>query len=261
MISSHDLWLTNARFSNDEKEITHGYDIACDVIKEVIKAAPPSEKKRLSALLELIDPKTPDDVYICCFCTAGDRLGQWRGYGADGTGVSIAFNPSKFSWATGGDMRLGVMRFWKVYYERDEQEKMIRDIIMFGRERLDPRVQGWAQKVADIVKFFIPTFKHRDFGEEEEWRLIFTPGKQDHLPETARVPLSFRVARQMLVPYYSLRMLIDKTTLATHRWISRFFPLTKSCWARVHERPTTRTARECSSMPTATRSIRCLRRG
>ena len=34
ILSNHDLWLTNSRFSNDEHEITHGYNVAFSVIKE-----------------------------------------------------------------------------------------------------------------------------------------------------------------------------------------------------------------------------------
>jgi hypothetical protein len=59
-----------------------------------------------------------------------------------------------------------------------------------------------ARKAADAVRFFIPTFKNADFKEEDEWRLIFTPA-----PGIAVRP-QFRVSRNMLVPYYSLRNLI-----------------------------------------------------
>jgi Protein of unknown function (DUF2971) len=164
-------------------------------------------------VLEQLDPEKPEDVYICCFCENGNLLSQWRGYGADGSGVSIAFKPDDFSAATGGDMSLGVMRFWKVYYEKSEQTEMVRNVLEFsGKFLLSDSPDDRARKVADIIKFFIPTFKHEDFWEETEWRLIFTPGppeQQVRLPEDQRATVEFRVARQMLVPYYSFRKLLN----------------------------------------------------
>ena len=51
------------------------------------------------------------------------------------------------------------------------------------------------------IEFFIPTFKNADFTEEDECRLIFSP------PPNCPVKPSFRIARGMLVPYYSLKAL------------------------------------------------------
>jgi hypothetical protein len=65
-------------------------------------------------------------------------------------------------------------------------------------------VEQLAQKAADAIEFFIPTFKNPHFFEENEWRLIYTPR-----PDAAGlVPVPkphFRVSRNMLVPYYSLQ--------------------------------------------------------
>jgi len=63
-----------------------------------------------------------------------------------------------------------------------------------------------AQNAADAIAFFIPTFKNRDFEEENEWRLIFTP------QPNAAVQPQFRTARNMLAPYYTLQKLGWSTT-------------------------------------------------
>jgi hypothetical protein len=62
----------------------------------------------------------------------------------------------------------------------------------------------WARWTWEAIQFFIPTFKHEHFLEEEEWRLIFTPAF------TTPVPPLFRVARGMLIPFYSLKQLATK---------------------------------------------------
>jgi hypothetical protein len=56
-----------------------------------------------------------------------------------------------------------------------------------------------AQRAADAIQFFIPTFKNAGFKEEKEWRLICTPN-----PQCPIVP-RFRVRGDLLVPYYRLR--------------------------------------------------------
>jgi hypothetical protein len=201
IVASDDLWLTNCRFSNDDSEMAHGYSIARAAVDDQLSSCASSvDREYLGLLKAQLNPATPDDVYICCFCEENNRLSQWRGYGANGAGVGIEINGKEFAAITGGDMPLGLMRLWKVYYEEHEQRELVAEAIAFGREVNDPREQ--ARRAAHAIKFFIPTFKDVDFHEEGEWRLIFTPGANCHVrPE-------FRVARQMLVPYYSVRALL-----------------------------------------------------
>jgi hypothetical protein len=200
IVRSHDLWLTNCRFSNDDREMAHGYGVAKAVIKDQLLTASPAHRYYLEQLDAQLDPNSPDDVYICCFCAENNRLSQWRGYGANGVGVSIEIEAGEFSWATGPDMPLGIMRVWKVYYDRDEQKTLVEEAIDFGWVNGDPTES--ARRAAHAIKFFIPTFKDKDFHEEGEWRLIFTPGLR------CSVPPQFRVARQMLVPFFSFRDLL-----------------------------------------------------
>jgi hypothetical protein len=92
------------------------------------------------------------------------------------------------------------MRLWKVFYDQELQRKIIRDSVNYsywpgGTE--DDRLRY----VADALQFFMPTFKNRDFREEEERRLIFTP-HADASPKP-----KFRARRGLLVPYLSLREL------------------------------------------------------
>ncbi len=62
-----------------------------------------------------------------------------------------------------------------------------------------------AQRPADAIQFFIPTFKNPDFEEEAEWRLDFTPNP------LCLIKRRFRVRDPMLVPYYRLRDLAQSS--------------------------------------------------
>jgi hypothetical protein len=92
------------------------------------------------------------------------------------------------------------MRLWKVFYDREQQRKIIRDSIDYPYwpvSNEDERIRF----VVDALQFFMPTFKNGDFREEQERRLIFTPCP------TALPKPRFRTRRGLLVPYFSLQEL------------------------------------------------------
>ena len=191
ILENHDLWLTHSRYSNDDEEITHGYRIVREVIEEERQANPPADRLTfLDGLYELVKEPSAEGVYICCFCLDDNLLSQWRGYGANGTGVSVKFDPSGFAAVTGPDSPTdGLMRLWKVFYETEKQKSLVRAAIefAFGDQTQSPEER--ATQAADAIQFFIPTFKNDGFSEEKECRLTFTPA-----PEFER-PCEFRVAR------------------------------------------------------------------
>lgn len=211
ILQSDDLWLTHSRYLNDDEEITHGYRIVKTVIEEEQerKGATKARRTFLEGLFELVKEPSEQGVYICSFCLDDNLLSQWRGYGANGMGVSLKFEPSGFSYITGGDSpRNGLMRLWKVFYPEDTQKNIIRQAINFGFSQSGGTQQEKANKAAYAIQFFIPTFKNAGFSEEKECRLIFTPS-----PDFAGHP-RFRVARGMLIPYFSLKELTSVTPTA-----------------------------------------------
>lgn len=203
ILENEDLWLTHSRYSNDDEELTHGYNVVQKVVKQALEgAADPKRNAYLSELADLISTPPPEGVYICCFCEQSNLLSQWRSYGANGSGVSIEFDPKGFAGSLGATRSDGLLRFWKVFYEPETQERIIRSAIDFTLvQNPTESPDVLAKRAADAIHFFVPTFKNRDFNEEVEWRLIFTPAP------ACRAPRRFRIARNMLVPYYSLNEL------------------------------------------------------
>lgn len=203
IVSKNDLWLTHVRFCNDDEELTHGQKVVAQTFEaEKNKAIPPEQRAYLEQVEELVKKPVPDGVYICCFCAKDNLLSQWRGYAANGAGVSIELDHHQFEYLTGPDCPHGLLRLWKVFYKEEQQRQIVTKALEFAWTMqkhlpLEKRVQN----AADAIQFFIPTFKNRDFEEENEWRLIFTPRPN------AAVPPEFRSARNMLVPYYTLQKL------------------------------------------------------
>lgn len=196
IVQKHDLWLTNARFSNDAQELEFGRKAVLRVLERLIEQDH-ARSAYLSAVRKAFVDAGDEDAYICCFCEEDNRLSQWRGYGANGAGVAIQMEITGFSMIAGADCPLGVMRLWKVFYDPDDQERRVGEVVDYwhGQGEHDHSIRA----AADCLRFFVPTFKHPDFREEGEWRLIFTPS-----PGWGVEP-EFRVSRGMLVPYYSLQ--------------------------------------------------------
>ncbi len=68
IVGSQDLWLTHARFSNDDEEMTHGYGVVRSVIEQRLAGNPaPGEKALLEELQRLLADPEAEAVYICCF--------------------------------------------------------------------------------------------------------------------------------------------------------------------------------------------------
>jgi hypothetical protein len=201
----HDVWLTDARYLNDDQEMLHGAGVVEKVIRQVREEAA-GDAPRLDYLDKVqseLATTSEEGVYIACFCFKDDLLSQWRGYGANGTGVSIELDPRQFEWVTGADSpHRGLMRFWKVFYNPDTQRSIIRTSIDYGfSQQPPPPIEERALRAAAAIRFFIPTFKNQGFEEEKECRLIYTP------PPGLGVRPEHRVTRGMLIPYYSLNKL------------------------------------------------------
>ena len=202
IIRGGDLWLTNSRYSNDDEELDHGHRLV-DAVLDELESEAAGDTVRLDWLRRLGDrlrAARGDQVYICCFCEKDNLLSQWRGYAENGGGVSLEFDPVGFTAVAGPDSLHGLMRLWKVFYDRDQQRKIIRDCVDYPYwPSADEEAR--IRFVVDAIQFFMPTFKNGDFREEQERRLIFTP-----YPAALPQP-RFRTRRGLLVPYYSLREL------------------------------------------------------
>jgi hypothetical protein len=212
IVESQDLWLTHAQYSNDEREITLGLDVARQAIVGLRRKKWTRRKQAyLAELHTLLSGAQTADAYICCFCDSDDRLSQWRAYGGDGNGVTLEINPMEFAPYT-GFRPTGVLSLWKVKYARAKQLDVMREAAEWTFAQFGSKPPQEAALIARrIIDFFVPTFKDDGFVEEQEWRLIFAP-----IPGT--VQPRFRVARNMISRYYSLKELVASQSAAAHAW-------------------------------------------
>lgn len=203
IVTSRDLWLTNSRFSNDFEEGEHGRKIIREAIKERLAREHPGqvEMKFLKRIRDRVLRGKDRGAYICCFCLEDDLLGQWRSYGANGTGVSIGLDTRKFQWISGPDFPsdIGLIYLWRVFYPEEKQKKIVNRSIDMAFEDRSADDDDRIKLAVEAIRFFAPTFKNPDFQDEREARLIFRPVLR------CKVSPRFRVGRGMLVPYYTIQ--------------------------------------------------------
>jgi DUF2971 family protein len=216
IVGSQDLWLTNSRFSNDSEEIEHGRIVVRNATARRLEAKQQNGEERtfLEQVGQQLEQTVDSGAYVCCFCFKDDLLSQWRSYGANGTGVSLALATGAFQYIAGPDMPLedfGLVYLWRVFYNVQKQEQIVDDCLRYAWEYGQGSLDDKAGLATAAIRFFVPTFKNGAFAEEQEARLVFVPAP------ACQVPLRFRVARGMLVPYYSLREIVSKAGQAHWR--------------------------------------------
>jgi len=213
IVAEHDLWLTHALYCNDEAEVKLGINVARDQIHALLNQSQgiAPKKEYLEALNELLKEPPQEGVYICCFCEKGDELTQWRAYGANGNGVSVQIDPNAFVEYT-GQQSFGFLAIWNVVYSPDRQQQIMRTALEQTYDRFSSLPPDQiVRKAKDVIDFFVPTFKHHGFSREDEWRMIFVP--------SPTVKPRYRAARDMLIPYFSLKDLVFSLgTISKETW-------------------------------------------
>lgn len=105
------------------------------------------------------------------------RLSMWRGYGANGNGVAIVFDPRKLSYGVNIPLILDRVE----YRSRDEQRtwmseklsKLIAVIETLSLTGTDFEYTG--RMLFHCLKIAALFCKHKGFEEEREWRIVYLP--------------------------------------------------------------------------------------
>lgn len=231
IMKNKELWATNTRFLNDETECLEGLRLAQEITRKYSQACTDKEISFLyifdKVAQDRIDKRSRQNVYSISFCEDGDLLSQWRGYGKKG-GISIGFDLTNYEIEHQGKKALGIYNFmdrfhyetvsaerketddfspadgefWvklrKVIYDKDEQRKILDDLIDIGIEavRRGTLVGNEENLVNDIMyslDYLLPTFKNKGFEEEKEIRYVWR--------DDGSRKIYFRERNGLIIPY------------------------------------------------------------
>ena len=218
------LWSTNARFLNDEMELSWSSEVFGKALDEY-----PCENAEEREMLDRMKEATTllnSGLQIFCFSFSEKRddLNQWRGYAGTASPYCIGFEAEQLSWQMASSELLSVI------YDREEQDAIAKSIIdlvvCFYRENLyrQDDVPAYYHMGHCIHQFRIITsyaslrFKSPHWQGEREWRLVTVFGYRDQLEDR----IKFRAGRFGVIPYIELftentagikRLAIDSITV------------------------------------------------
>jgi Protein of unknown function (DUF2971) len=89
------LWLSDVFTLNDASEMLYAREIVDEVLRS--QSSPPWVPKSMINESEFLYRTSSWRLCVSCFCSEGDLLSQWRGYGAQGGGFAIGFDVSRLS--------------------------------------------------------------------------------------------------------------------------------------------------------------------
>jgi hypothetical protein len=202
ILAKKELWAGNITHLNDARELEHGVEIVSATIKkEITKATERMVKellKQTQKTLVEMRKEWAQNFYAVSFCSHGDLLSQWRGYGLMGGGYCLGVTPDLLRpEGADGDDAIALRRI--CYLERD-QRRVVTNVLTCAYGYLPRLSLGWKQKIKDMATelamelfIYFSAFKDQSFEEEKEWRLVYL------LPNNAQV--KFRAANNALKPY------------------------------------------------------------
>ena len=226
IIESKSLWFTNILFLNDAAECGYTFQLMQDELEEkrMIHNHPifnfMKDHSDFQHFLSIV--KYIASYYVFSFSQKPDDLSQWRAYGDDGGGYCIEFDYDEI-------LRIAKNNEWPMMPCLYEDEKQREEIIKFIDEQehdylnnpiscklIETEYLGTKKTdltddedkiltdikldfLGSILKFALK-FKHPQFSEEEEFRILIVEGKSNGRP------LKCREGRSTLIPYLDINI-------------------------------------------------------
>lgn len=208
ILDSGVLWATHYRYLNDSSELRYVFDLSAQVASERLRSR--SEGSLAQAFLEYASTESPPygetAYYLCCFSESDNLLSQWRAYSGR-QGFSLAFpgdittNPGLMGVPARQGQTAGITLL-RVEYRAERHLEYVTTLIQELVELCDGKhLRSYPDSslaISHISQFYWGQlerasyrFKHPDFVDEREWRLVSWSRHDEH----------FRAGAVTLTPY------------------------------------------------------------
>jgi len=193
ILTEGSLWATKIHYMNDASELVLPFQIASSILKDLVKQED-AETKREEILDILDDINLSGEVNICVvsFCTYGDLLSQWRGYGFPSSAYSIGFDTRRIlENIESQPFQLLHCR----YYDKEEYHKKINEFIVEFLKISKEERRGFIGSFIEMAA----TMKLNCFEEEDEWRIV-----SSEPISSSENGYNFRIRKSVIIPYFAL---------------------------------------------------------
>jgi len=179
------LHATHHGLVNDDGEISFGYDIAREVLSDLVGLAPEVREAAEAEISKLSE----EDSFIACLSRKRNALSQWRAYGDNGAGYCIGFGMGSTQRLDryGDDEDFWSTHVFECTYGRDAVAALLKQRF----ERCINREER-AEDLASVAWHYAHLAKHEHFYEECEWRFVIGAPKQS---------VQYKVGARGLTPY------------------------------------------------------------
>ena len=195
ILKNKEIWMSHPFHMNDIQELNFGMGLGVRMFRDYCYCSElPSYVSdeifsSFQGFIRHLNENTIIDTYVVCFMahSVDDKDGSlpmWRGYGDEGHGATIVFDPAPFQ-----QDPIPNLRTVKVIYESEAgREKILSDMLSHWQKTTIENFAGVARVNVDssdlflasfyallIIKMFALMTKHPGFRYEDEWRVVYIP--------------------------------------------------------------------------------------
>lgn len=228
---TYTMWASHLSFLNDREEFENGEKLIFEVLNNFISNSLLVEqiennnlfKQIVGDFLDAAQGADKDicingevifdrNIYILCFCLEKNSLNQWKYYGKE-SGVALEFDLRKCEYS-GVDCNYKDVSVFPKVYRVIYDDRMKRIILHEYVEKIynaflggsEDRQRNLLHSLANMYEL-CPLFKHKDFHDEKECRLIFRPlYSYSENQNDVRNLVKYRKRAGILLPYMEIKM-------------------------------------------------------
>jgi len=215
IVTTAELWATDALYLNDASEFTYIFELIGEELQQIKESwhlHPPGAAEVVGMIefarelaLDALRDKT--SFFVACFCEEKDLLSQWRGYARGTGGFAIGFKRIEKE-RLAPDYPSASWKFERVGYDplmqRAEIRKQLKKAMKHNKptgESFDDLMDAWhsfKDGYFGAIGSKALLYKHPGFAEEKEWRITIRRSRDELI--SAGLP-RFRTGSLGPVPY------------------------------------------------------------
>ena len=198
ILRQQQIWFSNPLYLNDYEELRFGLNEGREIflydenfqgrIKSAVRNDENYERLRFyfNDLFDQFERNHALDTFVLSFCLHersdyDGKLSMWRGYGASGNGACLVFDSGKLSAVDESPLVFGRVNYSST---ADRIEQLKKFVVVLCEEfentnEIDSVLYQGAYYYFERLKIFGLFSKHIGFKEEDEFRLIYLPERDD----------------------------------------------------------------------------------
>jgi Protein of unknown function (DUF2971) len=176
------LWVSDLFHLNDPSELTHGFSLSVDVLKNKTTGINDEEVRAFVSDFNRFRIEEAAHFFVCCFSGNGDDLGQWRAYADNGQGYALGFQRDLLEEAFIAEDNCHT---FPITYNDTELKELQEKIVEYLIEVISLATQnGYGEKIRAEYRNTLSTFhalnsiagvivfKHEAYAHEKEYRFL-----------------------------------------------------------------------------------------